>query len=84
MQVNTQMSPTLSPKQDRGPPETVGTLTFYVPKQCWKIPALPGRMLHERPSKISSPLESFGTLPQGKREAWGKMRAGETSRKRPW
>lgn len=38
-QLNTHLSPTLYPKQNRGPPETVSALTFYMCKQQLENPS---------------------------------------------
>lgn len=38
-QLNTHLSPTLYPKQNRGPPETVSALTFHMCKQQLENPS---------------------------------------------
>lgn len=62
MQLNAHTSPTLSPKYNRAPPETVSAQTFHVCKQQLENASPATEDADELPSKISS---------QGQREGRG-------------
>lgn len=69
IQLNAHTSPTLSPKCNRGAPETVSALPSTCASSSWKMQALPGRMPDEMPAKISSTLVGVLESLRAKEEA---------------